>query len=85
MHDIHKEEAQWGSGRILVSFRTQHLFTQVRNGFIFRFVSRFSIPDINAKAVPLARREEQRLSVFENRVLKRIFGTEMEKVIGGWK
>jgi hypothetical protein len=52
MRDSHKENAQWGSGRILLSFRTQHLFAQVRNGFLFHFVSRFSIPDINAKAAP---------------------------------
>jgi hypothetical protein len=28
--------------------------------------------------------EEHRLRVFENRVLRRIFGTRREKVDGGW-
>jgi hypothetical protein len=30
-------------------------------------------------------REEQKLKVFENRVLKRIFGPKKEKVAGGWR
>jgi hypothetical protein len=30
-------------------------------------------------------REEHRLEVFQNRVLRRIFGPEREKVTGGWR
>jgi hypothetical protein len=30
-------------------------------------------------------REEDRLRVFENRVLRRIFGPERDEVIGGWR
>jgi hypothetical protein len=30
-------------------------------------------------------REEHRLRVFENRVLKRIFGPKRDEVTGGWK
>ena len=30
-------------------------------------------------------REEHRLRVFENRVLRRIFGPEMDEVIGKWR
>jgi hypothetical protein len=30
-------------------------------------------------------REEHRLRVFENRVLKRIFGPKKEEVSGGWR
>jgi hypothetical protein len=30
-------------------------------------------------------REEQRFSVCENRVLKRIFGPKSEEVVGGWR
>jgi hypothetical protein len=30
-------------------------------------------------------REEQRLRVFENRVLRRIFGPKKDKVIGKWR
>jgi hypothetical protein len=34
---------------------------------------------------PLTLREENRLRVFENRVLKRIFGPQRDEVKGGWK
>jgi hypothetical protein len=30
-------------------------------------------------------REEHRLRVFENRVLRRIFGLKRDKVTGGWR
>jgi hypothetical protein len=30
-------------------------------------------------------REEHRLKVFENRVVRRIFGLKMDKVVGGWR
>jgi hypothetical protein len=30
-------------------------------------------------------REERRLNVFENRVLRRIFGPKKDEVIGKWK
>jgi hypothetical protein len=30
-------------------------------------------------------REENRLQMFENRVLKRIFGPERDEVTGGWR
>jgi hypothetical protein len=30
-------------------------------------------------------REEHRLSVFENRVLRRTFGPKGEEVVGGWR
>jgi len=33
----------------------------------------------------LTLREEHRLRVFENRVLRRIFGPEREKVAGSWR
>jgi hypothetical protein len=35
--------------------------------------------------VSLTLREEHRLKVFENRVLRRIFGPKREEVAGGWK
>jgi hypothetical protein len=34
---------------------------------------------------PLTLREEQRLRVFENRVLRRIFGPKRDEVTGGWR
>jgi len=37
------------------------------------------------EAWSLAIREEHRLRVFENRVIRRIFGFESEKVIGKWR
>jgi len=33
----------------------------------------------------LTLREEHRLRVFENSVLRRIFGSEREEVAGGWR
>jgi hypothetical protein len=33
----------------------------------------------------LTMREERRLRVFENRMLRRIFGPKREEVVGGWK
>jgi hypothetical protein len=33
----------------------------------------------------LTLREEQRLGVFENRVLRRIVGPKSKKVVGGWR
>jgi hypothetical protein len=33
----------------------------------------------------LSLREEHRLRVFENRVLKRIFGLKMDEIIGDWR
>jgi hypothetical protein len=33
----------------------------------------------------LTLREEHRLKVFENRVLRRIFGPQRDKVTGGWR
>jgi hypothetical protein len=33
----------------------------------------------------LALREKHRLRVFENRVLRRIYGPKREEVVGGWR
>jgi hypothetical protein len=33
----------------------------------------------------LALREEHRLRVFENRVLRRIFGPKMQELVGDWR
>jgi hypothetical protein len=33
----------------------------------------------------LTLREEYRLKVFENRVLRRMFGTKRDEMIGGWR
>jgi hypothetical protein len=33
----------------------------------------------------LQHKEEHRLKVFENRVLRRIFGPKRDEVIGGWR
>jgi hypothetical protein len=33
----------------------------------------------------LVLREENTLRLFENRVLRRIFGPKMQEVVGGWK
>jgi hypothetical protein len=36
-------------------------------------------------AIRLLLREEHRLRVFENRVLRRIFGPKTDEVTGGWR
>jgi hypothetical protein len=37
------------------------------------------------ETLSLALREEHRLRVFENRVLRRIFGKKRDKVMRGWR
>jgi hypothetical protein len=37
------------------------------------------------KDLSLTLKEEQRLTVFENRVLRRIFGPNRDEVTGGWR
>jgi hypothetical protein len=37
------------------------------------------------ETLSLTLREEHRLRVFENRVLRRIFGPEREELTGGWR
>jgi hypothetical protein len=37
------------------------------------------------ETLPLTLREEHRLRVFENRVLRRIFGPKRDEVTGGWR
>jgi hypothetical protein len=37
------------------------------------------------EALSLTVREEHKLRVFENRVLRRIFGQKRDRVIGGWR
>jgi hypothetical protein len=37
------------------------------------------------ETLSLTLREEHRLRVFENRVLRRIFGSKRDEVIGGWR
>jgi hypothetical protein len=40
---------------------------------------------MGVKLLSLTLREEHRLRVFENRVLKRIFGPKRDEVTGGWR
>jgi hypothetical protein len=37
------------------------------------------------ETLSLTLREERRLKIFENRVLRRIFGPKRDEVTGGWK
>jgi hypothetical protein len=37
------------------------------------------------KTWSLTLREEHRLRAFENRVLKRIYGSKRDEIIGGWR
>jgi hypothetical protein len=37
------------------------------------------------RTLPLTLREERRLKMFENRVLRRVFGPKRDEVIGKWR
>jgi hypothetical protein len=41
--------------------------------------------DVRCETWSLILREEHRLRVLENRVLRRMFGLERDEVIGGWR
>jgi hypothetical protein len=41
--------------------------------------------DYGCETWSLTVREEHKLSVFENRVLRRIFGPKKDRVTGGWR
>jgi hypothetical protein len=45
----------------------------------------FTLPSFGSGTRSLTLRKELRLRVFENRVLKRIFGPKREEVAGGWR
>jgi hypothetical protein len=44
-----------------------------------------SVASRRSETLSLTLREEYRLKVFENRVLRRIFGPKREEVSGGWR
>jgi hypothetical protein len=44
-----------------------------------------SLPVYGCETWSLTLREEHRLRVFENRVLRRIFGPKRDEVTGGWR
>jgi hypothetical protein len=59
---------------------------------IFKEIKKVNIQDYNiaggsvwVRNWSLTLREEHRLRVFENRVLRRIFGTKRDEVTGGWR
>jgi hypothetical protein len=41
--------------------------------------------NVKIRSWPLTLSEEHRLRVFENRVLRKIFGAKRNEVTGGWK
>jgi hypothetical protein len=50
--------------------------------YIWRIFSRYGFA---SESWSLTVREEQKLRVFENRVLRRIFGPKRDRVTGGWR
>jgi len=62
---------------------TMHVLLRpkVENAFSHRpsYVYKTHVPQ------PLTLREERRLKVFENRVLRRIFGSKRDEVAGEWR
>jgi hypothetical protein len=49
------------------------------------FAKRTHLPLYGCETWSVIQREAQRLGVFENRVLRRIFGPKGEEVVGGWR
>jgi hypothetical protein len=45
----------------------------------------FPVVQYGCETCSLTLREEHRLRMFENRVLRRIFGLERDEVMGGWR
>jgi hypothetical protein len=45
----------------------------------------FTVVLYGCESWSLTLREERRLRVFENRVLRRIFGPKRDELIGGWR
>jgi hypothetical protein len=43
------------------------------------------VTGVQTCALPISLEEEHRLRVFENRVLRRIFGLRRDEVTGGWR
>jgi hypothetical protein len=57
------------------------------SGCVFRIHKTIILPVVlhGCETWSLTLREEHRLKVFENRVLRGIFGQKRDKVIGGWR
>jgi hypothetical protein len=55
--------------------------------WLFRIYRAIILPFVlyGCESWSLTLREEHRLRVFENRVLRRIFGPKRDEVIGGWR
>jgi hypothetical protein len=53
--------------------------------FFFSLSFKFLLENLRTRYTYIDFREDHRLGVFENRVLRRIFGPKRCEVIGGWR
>ena len=67
-------------------FKTFVLFQQAFSFSILQEVKKGeAVPQYGCETWSLTLREERRLRVFENRVLRRIFGPKRDEVTGDWR
>jgi hypothetical protein len=52
---------------------------------VFQYLNKNSLFAYGCETCSLTLREEHRLRVFENRVLRKIFGPKRDEVTGGWR
>jgi hypothetical protein len=55
------------------------------NVSVFKRVHVFNLVLYGCQTWPLTLREEHRFRVYENRMLRRIFGPKRDEVAGGWR
>jgi hypothetical protein len=70
--------------RRLNSGMSSHLLSKNINIRIYNTIN-FPVVLYGCETWSLALREKHRLRVFENRVLRRIFGLRRDEVMGGWR
>jgi hypothetical protein len=66
------------------NFLSSHLLSKNLKIRIYKMII-FPVVLYGCETWPLTLREEHRLKVFENRVLRKIFGLKRDEVTGGWR
>jgi hypothetical protein len=71
----------------IIETKCEQYFTSLKT-YLLKYYSAYKLIYIrpyHRKTWSLTLREEHRLRVFENRVLRRIFGPKKDEVTGGWR
>jgi hypothetical protein len=72
----------------MLPFSPEHLSSRLLSKYVkVRIYKTITLPVVlyGCETWPLRVREEHKLRVFENRVLRRIFGPKRDGVTGGWR